>query len=186
MNSSIVTPAQPQPWKSSIFNLPKKPPRLALPGLHPFPGIDLARPFSSHILVHPGQRQWQPRSGRILGWPPSPSHLHAPGSGGLAIPAFGRGGDRPARRHAAGAVHDGRQVRLAGGDAGPGHVGDPQLVGPVGMEVVLAPLVAQQVLGRLRVNGNLEATSRRCGGNLGPNTSYAASPRFLRYCIGLT
>ena len=81
--------------------------------------------------------------------------------------------------------------RWAGGtpcrrDAEPGHVGDPQLVGPVGMEVVLAPLVAQQVLGRLRVNGNLEATSRRCGGNLGPNTSYAASPRFLRYCIGLT
>ena len=89
MNSSIVTPAQPQPWKNSIFNLPKKPPHLALPGLHPFPGIDLTRPFSSHILVHPGQRQWQPRSGRILGWPPSPSRLHAPGSDGLAISASG-------------------------------------------------------------------------------------------------
>ena len=25
MNLSIVTPAQPQPWKNSIFSLPKKP-----------------------------------------------------------------------------------------------------------------------------------------------------------------
>ena len=25
MNSSIVTPAQPQPWKSSVSSLPKKP-----------------------------------------------------------------------------------------------------------------------------------------------------------------
>ena len=25
MNSSIVTPAQSQPWKNSIFSLPKKP-----------------------------------------------------------------------------------------------------------------------------------------------------------------
>ena len=58
---------------------------LALPGLHPFPGIDLAGPFLSHILIHPGQRQWQPRSERILGCPPSPSHLHAAGSDGLAI-----------------------------------------------------------------------------------------------------
>ena len=138
MNSSIVTPAQSQPWKNSIFNLPKKPPHLALPGLHPFPGIDSTRPFSSHILVHPGQRQWQPRSGRILGWPPSPSRLHAPGSDGLAIPAFGRGGDRPARRHAAGAARDGREARLAGGDAELGHVGDPQLVGLVGPETIVS------------------------------------------------
>ncbi len=47
MNSSIVTPAQPQPWKSSISSLPKKPSHLALPGLHPLPGIDLARPLPS-------------------------------------------------------------------------------------------------------------------------------------------
>ena len=56
MNFPIVTPAQSQPWKNSIFNLPKKPSHLALSGLHPFPGIDLARPLSSHILIHPGQR----------------------------------------------------------------------------------------------------------------------------------
>ena len=89
MNFSIVTSAQSQPWKSSVSSLPKKPSHLALPGLHPFPGIGLARPFSSHILVHPGQRQWQPRSKWILGWFPSPSRLHVPGSGGLAIPASG-------------------------------------------------------------------------------------------------
>lgn len=89
MNSSIVTPAQSQPWKNSIFNLPKKPSHLALPGLQPFPGIDLTRPFSSHILIHPGQRQWQPRSEWILGWSPSLSRLHAPGSDGLAISASG-------------------------------------------------------------------------------------------------
>ena len=36
------------------------------------------------------------------------------------------------------------------------------------------------------VNGNLEATSRDCGGELGPNPSYAASrPKSLRYCMGL-
>ena len=64
----------------------------------------------------------------------------------------GRRGDRPAQRHAAGAVRDGREARLAGGDAELGHVGDPQLVGLASMEVVPAPLVAQQVLGRL---GNL-------------------------------
>lgn len=62
---------------------------------------------------------------------------------------IGRGRYRPAQRHAAGAVHDGREARLAGGDAELGHVGDPQLVGLVGMEAVPAPLVAQQVLGRL-------------------------------------
>lgn len=56
MNSSIVTPAQPQPWKSSISNLPKKPSHLALPGLQPFLDIDLTRPFSLQILIHPGQR----------------------------------------------------------------------------------------------------------------------------------
>ena len=61
----------------------------------------------------------------------------------------GRRGDRPAQRHAVEAVHDGREVHLAGGDAELGHVGDPQLVGLAGMEVVPAPLVAQQVLGRL-------------------------------------
>ena len=55
-DSSIVTPAQSQPWKNSIFSLPKKPSHLALPGLHPFLDIDLTRPFSSHILIHPGQR----------------------------------------------------------------------------------------------------------------------------------
>lgn len=89
MNFSIVTPAQPQPWKNSIFNLPKKPSHLALPGLHPFPGIDLTRPFSLQIFIHPGQRQWHPRSGRILGWSPSPGRLHAPSSDELAIPASG-------------------------------------------------------------------------------------------------
>lgn len=89
MNSSSAAPARSQPWKNSIFNLPKKPSHLALPGLHPFPGIDLTRPFSSHILIHPGQRQWQPRSEWILGWSPSPSHLHAPSSDGLAISASG-------------------------------------------------------------------------------------------------
>ena len=56
MNSSSVTPAQSQPWKNSIFSLPKKPSHLALPGLHPFLDIDLTGPFSSHILIHPGQR----------------------------------------------------------------------------------------------------------------------------------
>ena len=56
MNSSIVTPAQSQPWKNSIFNLPKWPSHLALSGLQPFLDIDLTRPFSSHILIHSGQR----------------------------------------------------------------------------------------------------------------------------------
>ena len=56
MSSSIVTPDQSRLWKNSIFNLPKKPSRLALSGLHPFPGIDLTWPFSSHILIRPCQR----------------------------------------------------------------------------------------------------------------------------------
>jgi hypothetical protein len=60
-----------------------------LSGLHPFPGIDLAKPSSSHILIHPGQRQWQPRPERILGWSPPPSHTHAPSGDGLAISASG-------------------------------------------------------------------------------------------------
>lgn len=126
MNSPIAAPAQPQPQpqKNSISNLPKKPSRLALSGLHPFPGIDLARPFSSHILIHPGQR------------------------------------------HAAGAVRDGREARLAGGDAELGHVGDPQPVGLVGPETVLPLLVAQQVLGRL--------------GNLAPRTSCSAASSWRR------
>ena len=89
MNSSIVTPTQSQQWKNSIFNLPKKPSHLALSGLRPFPGIDLARPSSSHVLIHPGQRQWQPRSECTVGWSPPPSRSHAPGSDGLAIPASG-------------------------------------------------------------------------------------------------
>ena len=89
MNSSGAAPVQSRPWKNSIFSLPKKPPHLALSGLHPFLDIDLTGPFSSHILIHPGQRQWQPRSGWILGWSPSPSHLHAPSSDELAISASG-------------------------------------------------------------------------------------------------
>lgn len=32
MNSSIAIPAQPQPWKNSLFSLPKKPSHLALSG----------------------------------------------------------------------------------------------------------------------------------------------------------
>ena len=56
MNSSSATPAQSQPWKNSISNLPKKPSHLASSGLHPFLDIDLTGPFSSHILIHPGQR----------------------------------------------------------------------------------------------------------------------------------
>ena len=89
MDSSSAAPVQSQQWKDSIFHLPKKPSHLALSGLHPFLDIDLTRPFSSHILIHPGQRQWQPRSERILGRSPSLSHFHAPSSGGLAIPASG-------------------------------------------------------------------------------------------------
>ena len=41
-------------------------------------------------------------------------------------------------RHAVEAVHNGREVHLAGGDAELGHVGDPQPVGLVGMEAVPA------------------------------------------------
>lgn len=64
-------------------------------------------------------------------------------------PGVGRRGDRPARRHAVEAVHDGRGMRLAGGDAELGRVGYPELVRLVRAEVTPAPLVAQQVLGRL-------------------------------------
>ena len=53
---------------------------------------------------------------------------------------IGRGRYRPAQRHAVEAVHNGREARLAGGDAEPGHVGDPQLAGPVGPEAMLALL----------------------------------------------
>lgn len=63
---------------------------------------------------------------------------------------IGRGRYRPAQRHAVEAVHDRRQVHLAGGDAELGHVGDPQLVGLVRAEVVPAPLVEQEVGRRLR------------------------------------
>ena len=56
VNSSTVTPAQSQPWKNSTFSLPKNPSHLALSGLHPFLDIDLTKPFSLHILIHPGQR----------------------------------------------------------------------------------------------------------------------------------
>lgn len=89
MNSSIVTPAQSQPWKNSIFSLPKKPSHLASSGLHPFLDIDLARPFSSHVPIHPGQRQWRPRSEWISGRSPPPSRLHAPSGDESAIPASG-------------------------------------------------------------------------------------------------
>ena len=41
VNSSSATPVQSQPWKNSIFSLPKKPSHLALSGLHPFLDIDL-------------------------------------------------------------------------------------------------------------------------------------------------
>lgn len=58
-----------------------------------------------------------------------------------------RGGDRPAQRHAVEAVHYGRQVDPAGRDAELRDVGDPQLVGVVGAEMVPAPIVAQQVGG---------------------------------------
>lgn len=62
----------------------------------------------------------------------------------------GRGRYRPARRHAVEAVHDGRQVRLAGGDAELGRVGYPELVRLVRAEAVPAPVVAQEVGRRLR------------------------------------
>lgn len=61
----------------------------------------------------------------------------------------GRRGDRPARRHAVEAVHDRRQVRLAGGDAELGRVGYPELVRLVRAEAVPAPVVAQEVGRRL-------------------------------------
>ncbi len=35
------------------------------------------------------------------------------------------------------------------------------------------------------VNANLRFTVWDCGGNLGPNSSYAARPKSLRYCMGL-
>lgn len=89
MNSSIVTPVQSQPWKNSIFSLPKKPSHLASSGLRPFLDIDLARPFSSHVPIHPGQRQWRPRSEWILRWSPPPSRLHAPSGEELATSASG-------------------------------------------------------------------------------------------------
>ena len=39
--------------------------------------------------------------------------------------------------------------------------------------------------GRRHVNANLRFTVWDCGGNLGPNSSYAARPKSLRYCMGL-
>lgn len=88
-NSPSVTPFQSLPQRNSIFNLPKKPSARALSELQPFLDIDLAMPRSSHILIHLGQRQWQPRSLRPLGCSPSLSWAHAPRSDGFAISASG-------------------------------------------------------------------------------------------------
>ena len=52
--------------------------------------------------------------------------------------------DRPSRQEAVEAVQDRREVDLAGGDLELGDVGEPQLIGRVGVEVA-----ADQVLGRL-------------------------------------
>ena len=35
------------------------------------------------------------------------------------------------------------------------------------------------------VEVKIDFTRRDCGGNLGPNSSYAARPKSLRYCMGL-
>ena len=40
-------------------------------------------------------------------------------------------------------------------------------------------LVCQPVFRQVVLSG------RDCGGNLGPNSSYAARPKSLRYCMGL-